>query len=143
MQVFIIGSVIDTALSLDKKRFNKQIVEVGQIINALRGETKAWRNHPCTLQYRHHEEWLRLYRTSFEYLNMGKYKMAAHISNIAERFKPEFHTEEYFNQMKRRLYTKDKEYYLQWKHLGESYENWYWSYRENCFIKYEKGRRIQ
>ena len=87
MQVFIIGSVIDTALSLDKKRFNKQIIEVIQIINALRGETKAWRNHPCTLQYRHHEDWLRLYRTSFEYLNMGKYKMAAHISNIAERFK--------------------------------------------------------
>lgn len=113
MQVFIIGSVIDTALSLDKKRFNKQIVEVGQIIKALRGETKAWRNHPCTLQYRHHEEWLKLYRTVFECLNMGKYKMAAHISNIAERFKPEFHTEEYFNQMKKRLYQKNENHYQQ------------------------------
>lgn len=39
---------------------------------------------------------------------------------------PNFHTEEYFKNMKKRLYTKDNEHYKQWKILGESYENWYW-----------------
>ena len=44
----------------------------------------------------------------------------------ANEFKPSWHTQEYFNNMKRRLYTKDNEYYKQWESLGESYENWYW-----------------
>ena len=32
----------------------------------------------------------------------------------------------YFDNMKKRLYTKNHEHYKQWENLGESYENWYW-----------------
>ena len=47
-------------------------------------------------------------------------------SKIADRYKPNFHTSEYFDNMKRRLYTKNHEHYKQWENLGESHENWYW-----------------
>lgn len=40
--------------------------------------------------------------------------------------RPKFHTQEYFDNMKKRLYTKNHEQYKQFAHLGESYENWYW-----------------
>ena len=35
MQVFIIGSLLDTAMCLDKKRLNKQIIECQQILKAI------------------------------------------------------------------------------------------------------------
>ena len=54
-------------------------------------------------------------------LNEAKIK-----SNIADVYKPNFHTEEYFENMKKRLYTKNHEHYKKWESLGESYENWYW-----------------
>lgn len=38
MQVFIVGSPIETAMALDKKRLNKQIIETRQIIDAICGK---------------------------------------------------------------------------------------------------------
>lgn len=58
MQVFIIGSPLDTAKNLDRRRLNKQIIECQQILNAIDGKTKSWSNHPCTIQYREHKSWL-------------------------------------------------------------------------------------
>ena len=60
MNVFIVGSPIETARSLDKRRLNKQIIECQQILDALEGK-KAWSNHPCTLQYKGYERWLSNY----------------------------------------------------------------------------------
>ena len=57
--------------------------------------------------------------------------------------RPNFHTKDYFNQMKRRLYTKDKSFYNQWNYLGESNINWYYDNNENKFIYYENGKRIK
>ena len=54
-------------------------------------------------------------------LNEAKIKII-----IADSYKPNFQTEEYFENMKKRLYTKNKGHYKQWESLGESYENWYW-----------------
>lgn len=62
MNVFIIGSVIDTAISLDKRRLNKQIIECHQILDTLSGKKKAWSNHPCVLQYKTDIGWLRAYK---------------------------------------------------------------------------------
>lgn len=64
------------------------------------------------------------------------------INEHTTQFTPEWHTQKYYNQMKRRLYTKNPEYYKQWKHLGTSLENWYWSQEENRFIKYINGKRL-
>ena len=57
MQVFIIGSPLETAMALDRRRLNKQIIECRQILNAIFGKTNAWVNHPCTLQYHKHKHW--------------------------------------------------------------------------------------
>lgn len=133
MQVFIIGSPLDTAKNLDRKRLNKQIIECQQILKAIWGESKAWANHPCTIQYREHTRWLVNYlNTLIHYrryvvLKDNFYLNAAIICDCcANKLIPSFHTEEYFKNMKKRLYTKNHEHYKQWESLGESYENWYW-----------------
>ena len=65
------------------------------------------------------------------------------MSDKAVEHKPNFHTEEYLNNMKRRLYTKNKQHYKQWSELGESNCNWYWSEEEKNFVKYVNGKRIE
>lgn len=126
MQVFIIGSPLETAKALDRRRLNKQIIECRQILDAINGKTKAWSNHPCTVQYRNHVEWLTAYELCLKSYMHGN-DVHALIANVYANMKrPNFHTQEYIDNMKRRLYTKDHEHYKQFTHLGESYENWYW-----------------
>lgn len=147
MQIFIIGSPLDTAMCLDKKRLNKQIIECQQILKAIWGESKAWANHPCTIQYREHRSWLINYlNTLIHYrryivLQNGFYLDAAKICDCcANKMIPDFHTSAYFDNMKKRLYTKNPEHYNQWENLGESYENWYWV--DNKWKKYINGKLI-
>ena len=125
---------------MDNRRLNKQIVEVGQILNALNG-AKAWSNHPCVLQYRGYEKWLEIYKgilMSYEKCEFG----TAILSNMyANTYQPDWHTQEYYDQMKRRLYTKDKEHYEQWEYLGESQENWY--FVDGEWRKYVNGKRME
>lgn len=67
--------------------------------------------------------------------------MAANIYSInADKIRPPFQTEAYFNQMKRRLFTKDNEHYKQWSHLGESDVNWY--YVDGEWRYYRSSKRI-
>ena len=141
MQVFIIGTPLETAMALDPLRLNKQIIETQQILDALNGK-KAWSRHPAVLQYRGHEEWLREYSRCLSAWKDND-KLAAFVAEQwCHQTRPPFHTQEYFDQMKRRLYTKNPEHYKQWAHLGTSLENWYWSQEENRFIKYVNGKRI-
>ena len=138
MQVFVVGSPIYTARCLDKLRLNKQIVECGQILSALRGNTKAWVNHPCTKQYCNHQLWLYYYQKSLLNYKKGDLKLAVWYSNAADYIRPGFHVQMYYDQMKRRLYTKDRNHYAEWSSLGESYENWYWSDIDNSWLKYKQ-----
>lgn len=124
MQVFIVGSPLETAMALDPRRLRKQIIECGQILDALNG-AKAWSNHPAVLQYRGYEGWLKGYLRVLECYRRGNTRLAAFFDVETEQVRPDWHTQEYYNQMKRRLYTKDKEHYKQWAPLGESQENWY------------------
>jgi hypothetical protein len=48
-------------LVLDKRRLGKQRVEAGQIMKALRGETKGWVNHPSTKMWQGYEFLLKHY----------------------------------------------------------------------------------
>lgn len=141
MQVFIIGSPLETAQALDAKRLHKQIVEVRQIIDAHIGQTKAWLNHPCTRQYWKHTVWLKLYEIVLKHHRDGYTALAEYYSRLAEKFKPDFHTPEYFDQMKRRLYTKDPNHYSQWAHLGSSDVNWY--YVDGAWKHYKNGKLIK
>jgi hypothetical protein len=64
-------------------------------------------------------------------------------STLADYWRPMFHTQEYFDNMKARLYTKDKEHYKQWAYLGTSEENWYWSQEQGEWRKYVNGKRLE
>ena len=139
MQVFIVGSPLETAMALDNRRLNKQIIECKQILDALNGK-KAWSNHPCVLQYRGYEKWLKYYLRVLHNWYVGGVPHQFY-DDVANKTRPPFHTQEYFDQMKRRLYTKDPVHYAQWAHLGTSEDNWY-------FVDYEwriyrNGKRIK
>ena len=135
MNVFVIGTPFETAKCLDNRRLNKQIIECEQIIKALEGESKAWVNHPCTLQYKDHIGWLKLYmwclyayqkyNKSSEWERQTWLQISKNWSDKAIEFTPSFHTGEYLTQMKRRLYTKNNTHYCQWENLGESDINMY------------------
>lgn len=144
MNVFIIGTPYETAQALDKRRLRKQIIECRQILDALNGKTKAWRNHPATVQYEGYEPYLEYYADCLiHYLN-GMHIHAYNASLYAETyFKPLFHTEPYYDSMKQRLYTKDPVHYAQWAHLGTSDVNWYWSGEEETYIYYRDGKRVK
>lgn len=144
MQVFIVGSPLETARALDPKRLRKQIIECRQILDALNG-AKAWSNHPCVLQYRGHEFWLRFYKRVLEEVQKsgGASIRSKYFNYRARETTPDWHTQEYYDQMKRRLYTKDKEHYKQWAYLGTSEENWYWSQEQGSWRKYVNGKRVE
>lgn len=145
MQVFIVGSVAETAQALDLRRMRKQVIECRQIIDAINGTGKGWFNHPIVEMYREHKDWLRCYMWFLEeYLNDNcDFVMLSWFNKRCEDLRPSFHTKQFFDQMKRRLFTKDSEYYKQWAHLGADFDNWYWSPSENKFIKYRNGKRIE
>ena len=126
MNVFIIGTPLETAKKLDKRRLNKQIIECGQILKAIAGDTKAWANHPVTKMYAGYQEWLKLYMHCLNAYRLNNIKAAEHLSNYTDTMSPQFHTKEYFDQMKRRLYTKDPIHYAEFADLGTSDVNWYW-----------------
>lgn len=143
MQVFIIGSVLETAQSLDKRRLNKQIIECKQILDALYGTGKGWFNHPIVKMYKGYEKWLCAYKWCLEEYQRkdSDFLMLMHYNNFCEDNKPPFLIEEYFNQMKRRLYTKDNNFYKQWEELGESEINWY--FVDNEWKYYRNGKLIK
>ena len=140
MQIFITGSPFETAQALDKRRLNKQIIECRQILKAINGESKAWANHPCVKMYRNHEMWLCHCLMALGLYKEGDEEKARRWSGYADRSRPKFHTQEYFNQMKRRLYTKDHEHYKQWSVYGESDINWY--YVDGEWMLYRNGKRL-
>ena len=141
MNVFIIGSALQTAAMLDNRRLHKQIVECKQILSALEGNTKHWRNHPCTIQYELHTDWLSLYMKCLDAWHKGELTAAMEASAKAEILRPNFHNEAFFDQMKRRLYTKDPQHYEEWAHLGTSEINWYWV--EGKMRYYRNGKRYE
>lgn len=62
MQIFSpYYSIYKTAKSLDSQRLLKQVVEAGQVIDAVEKGTK-WKNHPVVLAYRNYLPYVRLYQ---------------------------------------------------------------------------------
>ena len=141
MQVFIVGSAYETAKALDTRRLNRQISEAKTILAALKG-AKAWNHHPCVLQYKGHERWLNNYLSCLMRYQAGKIAGAKVSSLWCKLCTPPFHTEEFLENMKKRLYTKAPHLYSQWSYLGTSDENWYWSPIEKQFIRYRNGVRL-
>ena len=143
MQVFIVDSPLYTAQILDKRRLNKQIIECKQILDAIRGEGKGWFNHPIVKMYKNHDKWLQIYMWILQEWSLEKSDllMLMHMNQWCIDNKPDFLTEEYFHQMKRRLYTKDKEHYNMWGELEETNINMY--FVDGEWRYYKNGKQIK
>lgn len=126
MQVFLPSpDCLQTAVQLDKRRLNKQIIEAGQILRAIDGEGRGWHNHPATRMYRMHKQWLMFYRDCLAAYQAGNIEDATVLSKQADAIRPPFVTDEFCRQHARRLYTKSPELYPQFAALGTSQGNWY------------------
>ena len=139
MQVFIVGSPLETAMALDKRRLNRQLQEVKVILAALNG-AKAWSNHPCVLQYRGCESWLRAYYGCLYSYVRNEEQNAILYSELADAIRPDWHDQRYYDNMKARLFTKNPQHYAQWADLGKTDENWY--FVDGVWLKYVNGKRI-
>lgn len=106
MQVFLpYNSLPEVAecLSRDRRRYNKQIIECRQIIAAIKGESKAWSNHPIVWQYRDYVYFLINYMNYMEAFEAG-------FGFADDLIAPPFaYDQEYLNSHKRRLYQKNPE----------------------------------
>lgn len=155
MQVFVpFLNPFKCAGVLDSRRFNKQIIECRQILKAIRGESTAWANHPCVLMYREHEEWLQLYLNTFECYKAYKntpvsdrdeallyLSLAEEWGKKAVSVTPRIFCTPFFQQHRKRLYTKDPKYYVGWHDLGTSDENWYAV--NGKLLVYKDGRLVE
>ena len=146
MQVFVIGSPLETARALDAKRLSKQIIEVEQILSTFEGKSKAWANHPVVRMYSQNEgrrylrRYLRILKKYKE--NPDSVGVLLRIYNwMTHMFRPSFHIQAYYDQMKCRLYTKDPHHYAQWAGYGTSDTNWYWSHEEKQWVFYKNKKR--
>lgn len=144
MQVFVVGSPLETAMALDPKRLRSQIREAHIILAAIHGEGKGWLHHPVVLMYSEPNSvrWLSMYADILEGYLAG-YTGLEMADREAKAITPAFHTEKFLTQMKRRLYTKNPEHYKQWADLEESEDNYYWSPTQQKWLVYREGKLIE
>lgn len=128
MQVFVVGEKpFETAVVLDKRRLNKQIVECGQILSAIEGKSKGWRNHPVVEMYRNNIGYLKTYLSVLKEYKNGNLAKAKELSDeMPCEMLPKFFCTEYFANMKSRLFTKDEKLYSKFAEFGKSYVNMYY-----------------
>ena len=144
MQVFVVGSPLETAMALDPKRLRSQIREAHIILSAIHGEGKGWLHHPVVLMYSEPNSvrWLSMYADILEgYLDGSTGLEKA--DREAKTITPKFHTPTFVENMKRRLYTKNPEHYKDWAEYGESDCNWYWSPTQQKWLVYREGKLIK
>ena len=144
MQVFVVGSPLETAMALSRKHLRNQINEAHVILAAIHGEGKGWHHHPVVLMYSEPNSvrWLQMYADILEGYLAG-YTGLERADREAKAITPVFHTEKFLTQMKRRLYTKSPEHYKQWAEYGESDCNWYWSPTQQKWLVYREGKLIE
>ena len=144
MQVFVVGSPLETAMALDPLRLRSQLREAHVILAAIHGEVKGWIHHPVTLMYSelNSVRWLQMYVDILEGYLAG-YSGLMELDKGAKEITPPFHTPEFIKQMKKRLYTKNHEHYKQWAELGESQDNHYWSPSQQKWLVYRNGKLLQ
>ena len=141
MQIFIpYSSPIKVAKCLDPKRLNKQIIECDQIIKAIKGETKAWTNHPVVKMYSGHLRWVGLYKECLESYKNGCPNLARYLSAQADMIKPSWMTEALCRAHRRRLVAKDSQFYKTFWDYGISEINYY--VVDNEVLGYIRGKKM-
>ena len=142
MQVFVpYPSPIDVARCLDRPRLLKQITECKQILAAITGKSKGWKNHPVVKMYENEQSWLKSYRLCLDAYYKGDQAKAEKYSLKADEERPLFLTTAFCDQHKRRLYTRAPQMYSQFSKFGASEENWY--YIDGEIVKYIDGNKYE
>lgn len=127
MQTFLpYPSFTKSAKSLDNKRLNKQIVECYQILKAINGETKGWKNHPAVLMWKGYENALVCYGLwcCWEWEERGfKTPKLKDILNTLFTDSPVhlpwwFGLYKFHESHRSNLYRKDSEFYRDFKYDG-------------------------
>lgn len=130
----------------DSRRYNNQIIECKQILDAIDGVGKGWFNHPVTKMYNPYREWLYNYMMCLSFYreykrrNEDAFKYCCYYDNESNKATHTFLTDEFCDQHKRRLFTKSPGKYPQFAKYGTSEENWYFVGGE--LLKYVNGKMI-
>lgn len=143
MQTFLpYKEVFKTAKCLDPRRLNKQIIECKQIFDAIDGTGKGWFNHPIVKMYKGQSAFVQLYMTVLQLYATDERGKSKEIGDTMAELEagPSFITNDYCDQMKRRLYTKDPIYYAQFAEFGTSNVNWY--YVDGEWVYYKNRKQI-
>lgn len=139
MQVFVpYDNPMDVAQCLDKKRLSRQITEAKLILDGIDGKN-GWGNNIVAKMWKPYKEWLNNYWLTLKYYYIGDYVAAANSNIYCLTNKPDFLTQEFCDQHKRRLYTKNPIHYSKFRELGESYDNWYYLNNQIKIYNTNKG----
>jgi len=140
MQIFVLGTPLETAKELDVKRFNKQILECSQILKVIHGESYAWKNHPVVKMYSKHADYVEHYMNAFRKYREKDFEGAEAESELAVKCQPDFICGKLIVNMKKRLFTKDSKFYAKYAEYGPTEVNFY--YVDGQWLAYWNGKRI-
>lgn len=119
MQTFLpYANFTQSAMSIDKKRCFKQVVEARQVLNVLEGASNGWKNHPAVKMWVGHTEALKTYFNEFLAVSIAKHKINTKYEpleiNYSELTYPWWlDNEEFHRAMRSRLIEKDYDFYSQ------------------------------
>lgn len=115
MQTFLPLADLNSVRLLDDKRLGKQRVEALQILRALNGETKGWRNHPATKMWDGYTQCLSWYMSICidEWVNRGfkNTMLCAYPQNLRISFPWWFGNDKFHASHRSNLLRKDPEFY--------------------------------
>lgn len=137
MNVFIpYKDVKKVAKVLDKKRLNKQILECDQLLRAIEyrknpiGDKPGYVNHPCTIMYQNHADWLAWYRDVLKGID-GTEPIRPHFLDFTELIFAH----------RARLYQKDNNHYERFRNYANFTDlNWYVC--GDAVRKYKDGKLV-
>lgn len=94
MQLLILGSSLETAMALDARMLDQQILVCDQIINKL----NAGEVDKSIEVYQGHLWWLQMHCNTLDYYRRDMLGEASEMSYFAERYKPAFITDDLIRQ---------------------------------------------
>ena len=145
-----------SALSIDKKRCWKQVIEAKQIIDCLEGKTTAWQNHPAVKMWEGYVEPLKYYYNCFLFVSKENHGINTKreeyevINKIFEEGNSGLlnwpwwlGNEDFHRAMRARLIEKDGDFYLPKFPKDKGFNNglYWWPVNETKTFKIINNRK--